>query len=493
MIFPLIEDLTDTYRDITPNIVNMFSDGTDIDFYFRLKDSKPFEVIVTTADEIINDNYNGRGLLVDQNANIFTFTFDITSKYYARATEGTNATINIRPSAVVSSSTPLTIDTNNIGTDAAGRRRVSNINTLFDGKTLNQDDPLIWDNVGTGVGGLIDNKYNMSVGIGEYLIRRGRHITPYFSGKSQVIENTFDNMASVVGVNKRVGYFSSSAVAPYNTNFDGFYLDISDGVEPTIYIWNDGTLTASIPLSSWDNVSTFSNYNFDNFTVLQWDFLWLGGTDLRMFIKINGGFILAHTYVHASTKQGTFIKSPNHSVRYDIEGVSDIGNINAICSTVGTEGEFPGAGKPISIYNETTVSPSVVNTIYALKGVKKTTANRDLSIVVTGASLLNIKKDDPGMFYILLNPTLSLPLSYVPNSHFQDGTGDMTQTISLANVGRVLRAIPAGITGTVSGVNDSILSNIGMDINNVSDEIVLAYQPATVGQELKGILTLKEY
>lgn len=495
-VFPLRVDLTSDWQDITTLIASVFATGVNIECYFRLKDSKPFEIIVTTDSETIDNTYNNKGLLVDQNANVFKFNFNTSYKYYARAVDGVNSTINFRNAIVGGLSdggSGVVVDMNNVGYDAAGRQRVSNINTLFDGKTLNEDDPLIWENVGTGTVSLINNKTNISVNAGEFIIRRGKHVTPYFSGKSHIIENTFDKMVSEVGVSKRVGYFSSSAVSPYNTSYDGFFLDLSNGVEPTIQIFNDGNVTASIPLSSWDNFATFQNYNFNNFTVLQWDFLWLGGTELRLFIKINGGFVLAHTYEHASNVGGTFIKSPNHSVRYDVESTTGSTNVNAICSLVGTEGEFPGAGNPLSLYNDTVLTALTNNTIYALKGVKKTTLNRDIAAVVVGASILNTKKDDPGMFYILLNPTLSSPLTYVNNSRILDGTGDKTQTILPANVGRVLRAIPAGTSGTVSGVNNSILSNIGMTIENVSDEIVLAYQPATIDQDVKAILTIKEY
>ena len=380
-----------------------------------------------------------------------------------------------------------------VGTDAAGRSRISSINTLFDGKTLNEDDTLIWENVGSGSGLLIDNKFNIIVEVGEYFIRRGKHITPYFSGKSQLIETTFDNFSSKSGVKKKVGYFSSSSISPYNTVYDGFWLELSDGLEATIKIFNSGTLIASIPLSGWDNLDYFINYDFDNFTIVLWDFLWLGGSELRLFIKTDKGFVLAHTYVHASTKKGTIIKSPNQSVRYEIEGVSSSDDVNAICSTVGTEGEFPGAGSPISIISPTVITGLATDTIYAIKGVKKTETNRDISVVVTGASISNVKKDDPGIFYILLNPTLSSPLGYINNSKFSEGTGDKTQTIDSLHMGRVLRAIPSGVTGTITDVNDSLLSNLGMTIDDISDEIILAYQPSTADQDIKGIITLKEY
>ncbi len=373
--------------------------------------------------------------------------------------------------------------------DAGGRLRTANLTTLFDGKILDADESLLWENVGTGAGVFADNGLLMSVGAGEYFIRRGKHTCPYFSGKSQLIETTFDGFKKESNVTKRIGYFSSVAVAPFNTGFDGFFLE-NDGVDVSIVIENDGTETARIPFESWSNYNVLKDYDFDSFTVALWDFLWLGGTELRLFLKTNLGFVLAHTYEHAGNTKGTFIKSPNHSVRYEIVSNGGVGSLNCICSQVATEGGFPEAGKPLVVFNQTGISANSVGTIYALKGIKKVSTFRDIAIAATRASISNGSKDDNGIGFLLLNPTLSAPLTYVSNSRISDGTAT-TQTVS--NVGRILASFPAGNAGSITGANDSILSNIPMDIENISGELVLAYMPTTINQSVFGTLTAKEY
>lgn len=378
-----------------------------------------------------------------------------------------------------------------IGTDAGGRARVSTITTLFDGKTLNQDDPLIWENVGTGTTTFIDNSTTLSVTAGKYMIRRGRHSIPYFSGKSQQIETTFDGFSSSIGVVKRCGYFSSNAVAPYDSQKDGFWLESDSLNNISLKIEKVGVVKASIPITQFDNYAAIADYDFDLFTVLEWDYLWLGGTKVRLFIKIDGEFVLIHTYKHAGRQSGTFIKTPNHSVRYEIRSTTGSDSFNAICSYVGTEGAIPDDGKPIALLNLAAIATNNAGIIYALKGVKKTSANRDVGVAIQSVAVSNTTTADSGMILVILNPTLSAPLTYANKSRISEGTAT-NQTVT-PNTGRIIAAIPSGTTGQAGGLNNTILAQIGMSIQDVSDEIVLAYLATSASQSVHGALTIREY
>lgn len=378
-----------------------------------------------------------------------------------------------------------------INTDAGGRTRVSTITTLFDGKTLNQDDPLIWENVGTGTATFTDNGVNLAVTAGQYMIRRGRHSIPYFAGKSQQIETTFDGFASSTGVIKRCGYFSSNETAPYNSQKDGFWLESDETNNISLVIEKVGVTKASIPITQFDNYQAIANYNFDLFTVLEWDFLWLGGTKVRLFVKIDGVFVLVHTYKHAGKQADTFIKSPNHSVRYEIRSTTGTDSFDAICSYVGTEGAIPDDGKPIALINLSSIATNNAGTIYALKGVKKTVANRDISVAIQSVAVSNTTTADIGMILVIVNPTLSAPLTYVNKSRISEGTAT-NQTVT-PNTGRIIAAIPSGATGQAGGLNNTILAQIGMSIQDVSDEIVLAYLATSSNQSVHGALTVREY
>lgn len=377
-----------------------------------------------------------------------------------------------------------------INSDASGRTRASLMTTIFDGKTLGADDTFIWENVGTGTGTWSGNKYNLAVTPGQYQIRRGKITTPYFSGKSHLVEMTLDTFAVQENVIKMVGYFTSSPNAPYNTVYDGFWLE-SDGTTICLKIYNNGIEIANIPWTSWDNYASLSNYNWNNFTVVLFDFLWLGGTELRFFIKTNDGYILAHTYKHAGNANGVFILSPNKSVRYEVRSSTGTGQLNAMCSQVSTEGSNSEDGKNLVIYNPSAITTNTVGTIYALKGIKKVAAYRDTAIAITASLATNATQNDTGMIMLIINPTLSAPLTYAANSRISSGTAT-NQTIT-SGTGRVIMAIPSGTTGSNFALNDTYLSSIGMSIADVSDEIVLAYMPTSANQSVFGAIIVKEY
>jgi hypothetical protein len=377
-----------------------------------------------------------------------------------------------------------------VNLDAGGRLRVSQLTSLFDGKTIGSDDPLVFENVGTGTATYANNKVTLSCTSGQYIVRRSKKYLPYFSGKSQQIEITFDGFGLQTGVIKRVGYFSSSPVAPYDTALDGFFLE-NDGTTVSLQCWRNGVNTLNLPWTSWSNYSNISSYNWNNFSVIVFDYLWLGGTELRLFLKTDDGFVLAHTFKWASNFTDTFIQSPNQCVRYSVSGVSASGSMRVICSSVSTEGEVTLASKSLSLYNTTPITVNTVGTIYALKSIKKLAAFRDTSISINSLGIVNTSNTDQGLMLLIVNPTLSAALTYVTNGKISEGTAT-NQTVT-TGTGRVISADPASLTGVSSSLTDNYLASIGMSINNVSDEYVLCYIPATSNQSVVGTIAVREH
>jgi len=179
---------------------------------------------------------------------------------------------------------------------------------------------------------------------------------PYFSGKSQEVEITFDNFGLQAGVIKRIGYFSTSAVAPYTATPDGFYLE-NDGTTYRLVVWNNGVPILNLDWTLWIGYSKIQNYNWNNFTIIAFDYLWLGGSDLKFYIQLpSGTFELIHTYEHAGNATGTFTKSPNQPLRYEIRSTSGLGSVKAVCSQVSTEGSLEESGESIGLYNTTSIT-----------------------------------------------------------------------------------------------------------------------------------------
>jgi hypothetical protein len=227
------------------------------------------------------------------------------------------------------------------------------------------------------------------------------------------------------------------------------------------------------------------------FTVIEFDFLWLGGTSIRTIMHINGVFELVNTFEFAGNFTGTFIRSPNQTVRYEIRSSTGVGYLNAICSQVATEGSSNESGKSVCIFNTLGITTNTVGTIYALKSIKKNSTFRDIQIEVTNFGCSPLATADAGIMLMVLNPTVSSPISYVNNSRFQEGT-PTTQTVT-AGTGRVLYATPVGQSGATQEISKNFLSSVGISLNNTSDEIVFCYMPITSNQSIHSIINLKEY
>ena len=377
--------------------------------------------------------------------------------------------------------------------DTGGRARVSQLTTLFDGKIYNAEDALKWDIQGTGSNAYANNAVALSVTSGQYEIRQGRTFTPYFSGKPQFIELTSLDFHNQTNVAKRMGYFSSNAVAPYNSNKDGVWIE-ADGTTYRLIVSRNGTETHNIPWTSWDAYSSISSYDFSKFTVFAIDFLWLGGAGLRLFMVINGAFTLVHSITnHAGTQAGLIMLSPNQPVRYEIRSSTGTGTFTSICSQVATEGGTSNEqGQGVAIYTPS-IACNVVGTVYALCGMRKVAAYRNHHIPIAEFGATNIQTagtPEAGVLLLMRNPTLSAALTWTANSRIETAIAT-TQTIS--NTGRILKAIPM-VNSSISGAApQAALRNLGVGIDGTMTELIVGYTPLTTTQNMSGYMQAIEY
>jgi hypothetical protein len=396
------------------------------------------------------------------------------------------------------SAIPVTFNTSigNFGIDAGGRTRIAQITTLLDGKILGQDDTDLFENNGTGSATYGASKVNLVVTAGQYIIRQSMRFYPYFSGKVQLVEMTCDTFQGEAGVTKRMGYFSSNAVAPFASNFDGFFMEDVAGVK-TFYIYNNGTVKMSKALTAMDNYASVSTYDYANFTVFAVDFLWLGGAVLRLWLKTELGFVLLHTFNYSGTDTDTFMLSPNQPLRYEVRSTGGAGSLHYICSQIATEGSIDEAGKTVAILNYTSVTTNSIGTVYALKGLKKQVAFRDIPVQILAIAVAITATTDAGIILLYKNPTLSAGLTYVNNGKLQDGspTAPATPPTITVGTGKVLAALPigTGTTGSTDVMKENFLSFLSSSLNNTMDEYVLAYMPTTNNQTVNGVINCKEF
>jgi hypothetical protein len=161
-----------------------------------------------------------------------------------------------------------------------------------------------------------------------------------------------------------------------------------------------------------------------------------------------------------------------------------------ICSQVGTEGSFAESGKTKAIFNSVSISSNSVSTIYALKGLRKLASFRDIPTQIIECNIVNTAQNESGIVMLLRNPTLSAPLTWAANGTIEEGTAT-NQTV--AATGYVVAAFPATFIGSSDIMKENFLSFLSGQLNNTMDEYILAYQPATANQSVRGVMNFKNF
>lgn len=382
---------------------------------------------------------------------------------------------------------------NPVNIDLDGATRVSQKITAFDGRIYGSENTLKWDTKGTGTATYSNNAINMAVTAGQYLVRQGKIFCNYFSGKPLVFEETAFNFQSQQGVIKRMGYFSSSAVAPYSADLDGIWLE-SDGVTHRLICSNNGVETHNIPWDQWDAVvnGDVTSYDWSKFTVIKGTFLWLGGAGAQLFLVINGAFVLMHTIKdHAGYSDTLIMLNPNQPVRYEIRSTGGAGSMVSVCSQATSEGIEENEQSQYFAAYAPQRTANALNTIYPLIGARKLAVNRNsfIEIASAGAAILT---NDTGILLVMLNPTLSAPMTWSTNSKIQIGLPALNSTATVGT-GRILQATPLQATAQVIETSRSYLRHLTTGIDNAMGEIVVAYQPLTTNQDVVGIINVAEF
>jgi hypothetical protein len=376
----------------------------------------------------------------------------------------------------------------------AGALRVAHLSRLFAGKTLYEDDPILWDTKGTGTGTWTNNKFEMSVTSGQYFIRQSRRPIPYFEGSPIVGEFTFENFHAEADVVKSVGLYSSTTVAPYATVYDGYRV-VNDGTTLRIITSRAGTETFNVPYASWDNYKFLDavnwHLNLDLFHAAFVEKLWLGGVAYRLWVATGYGWVIAHTVTQIDAA-GYIELSPNQFVRYEIRSTTGSGSFTANCSQVSSEGGDIELGKPVIIENTALISTNSVGTVYALMGVKKRTDRPLKCVFFHRMDVINTSSSNAGHLLLLHNPTLSSAITYANKTDTAVQFGLATaQTVTA--LGTIIEGVGSRSQGTQGNMADNLYAALSQQIDNTMDEYVLAFRPTTATQSMTAILTMREF
>ena len=376
--------------------------------------------------------------------------------------------------------------------DAAGSVRVSQVNTFGDYHMhfdLNTNQ-LSYAGTGSVTWNQAKRGAVMVCDVGEYHICKSFQYHPYLAGKSQVLEHTqFDmDIVNNAGYQKYAGYFEYDEADPLDTtSWDGFMLH-ADATNNKYYIkvYRDGTLLYNVEKASWNgNVSAFPA-DMQGFNVFQWDFLWLGGTRLRLGVVKNGVFVTLHTIYHAGTgAAGVFIGHPNKPVTFLIDntGGAAQGTFTPTCAAVKTEGETSPTGVPLTAYGAIAgVSMASTGTYYVQQIIKLQTGRKQAIIVPDNISLV-CTTNDTFRWGLWLNPTQSgggaLSFSNVPSSSVQNANGNGTRKIDPTTGINLFSGHQKTSTESIISQAVNTQRRIGVSASGTYDELVLAIAPIT--------------
>lgn len=387
------------------------------------------------------------------------------------------------------------VDAGNLNTssDAFGRQRVSEPQTLFESTNINYKNEKFNEELHSGGICTYDSDRSevvLSVGVdsGDEVIRQSNRHFAYQAGKSLLVMNTFVFDEPKANMRQRVGYFDSD---------NGIYLQQDDSdISMVLRKSINGTVEETVvPRASW-NVNTLdgtdpalANLDLKQSQIMWTDIEWLGVGSVRTGFVIGGQLIPCHIFHNANVNNSVYMRTANLPIRYEIANTGstvDSSSLKQICSTVISEGGYePRAEERIA--GTTSLNGVAVDT--AFENLVTIRMNTPGSIVVpAGADILNVANTD-FEWALFKNATPSSAFTFTKSTNRVDVALD---TITFSDTGtRVAGGYMGGKTAPVSLGGDGVLSwdnQLGETINNVSDTFTLAIRASSNSSNAAGIL-----
>lgn len=363
--------------------------------------------------------------------------------------------------------------------DAFSRLRVSQTTTLLDLKHLYDKLPLFIDEKinGGGTSSFVDSSVSMStINSGDYVVRQSIKSAPYQSGKSQLVEASFSNFATQSNVIKRVGYYTSTTSSPYNSGFDGFFLE-SNGVNNSItfQLWKGGSNVVTATSSNWlvtDYDASLIDWTKTHLMFV--DFQWLGVGRIRFYMVIDGIPRLFFMTTGINNLSTVYMNCPNKPIRYEIrQSGNGSGTFGMICSGVSMEGSINSLYRSVGLTDFTERTLLLSGTNYAVLGIRLigTPSYMGVSAALSSTDILQTSNDNY-LVTIQKSPILSSTASWVKLDNtpieYSFGSGNIT----ISTDGFVMGSF-MGKSGALSQerfeMGDSAFS-LGYSIDGVPEE-----------------------
>ena len=385
--------------------------------------------------------------------------------------------------------------------DASNRLRVSQQTTLGDYRQTDDKLPIFFDEEIIGGATSVFSSTESGVVLtvsdsGDAVVRQTFQRHNYQSGKSHLIEATMSDFDIESGVIKRVGYFTADTVSPFDTLRQGIYLE-NDGEDIYLVIKRaEEEPRLRVSQKDW-NVQNFwnatygkSTINWENFNVLVWDFLYLGGTQVRFGIFDHGQIKWCHRFDHAGEFDSPMINTPNLPIRYEIRSTGGAGDFNHICSQVSSEGAISDVGAPIAISNGSEkFDASDIGTRYVVLALRLAQDHLDIVTEPLLMQALAANNDDYLLELILGGtPSGALSFSNISETSLEVAYGDEVITLS---GGHTMGAV----FGSGNSTSSSFLNaarKMGHAIDGERDVLYICVTPLSANLDVFTTITIKE-
>lgn len=372
------------------------------------------------------------------------------------------------------------------GSDAFGRQRVSNPETIFSSKQVFDNQPLYWDDAeesGSGTSSVhsvytASSVLSVSANTSGKRTRQTKMRFNYQSSKSQLIliSGVIKKSGGGSGITSRIGYFDDN---------NGLFFE---NVANTIKV----VRRTSVSGSPVDNAITQSNWNLDkmdgtgrsgknlDFTKAQIfviDFEWLGVGRVRFGFNVDGVTYYCHQVLNANNLSTVYMSTPNLPLRYQIinNGSGPASSLECICSSVISEGGTNDIATNLSIDTGTTAITLTKNQENALIGIKLNSGYSGVNLALIS---LNILLDSAANYRwtLRLNPTVAGTFTYsATDTYLQRAIGDgLTNTVSGGT--KLVSNYSSNISETTRDELRNLLK-LGSKIDGTMDTLVLSVYP----------------
>lgn len=380
--------------------------------------------------------------------------------------------------------------------DAFGRARFAQPLTLFDASNVGSLSTEFYNTISGGAvnHNVDDSSAELIVNsASDTVLRRSRRRMSYQPGKSLLLLSTFTMAPGDPELTQRVGYYDDE---------DGIFLEEVNGTYNIVLrsSVSGSVVEQRVPQTEWNGdrlngieEESTSGYVLDlEKSQIFWsDFEWLGVGSVRCGFVINGSLIVVHTFHHANAITGTYMKSANLPVSYEIiasASFSGTATMKAICCSVISEGGYEAIGQASVAGtdlagNDTITANTFVNLI--------TIRLSDLSAiaVITGLDVLNVSNADFewGLFR---NATYA-------GASFGTTIGNVSYDVTEANLTAIGTRVAGGFLGGKTAPVNFGTSNwdyqLGLQNASTSDTFTLAVRATSTSKSAAGIIKWIEY